>query len=436
MRTNDDRLHRLPATDHDTPATGPRPRSTQRVQVPHPPRAIPPQAATTASARTPRAAETLRVVVIGAGYAGVMAANRLAGHRTRSAAPIRVALVNPVDVFTERIRLHEALTAGGDASIPLHELLNEHVELVVGRATLVDRDAAVVRLDDDRTLPFDRVVIATGSSAAGPAGTLPLSTREHLAPLRQALEATDTSDTPSIRVIGGGLTGIEVAAELASAPRKPSSARLGVPRAGRSVELIDTRIVGGTLGARARQHARARLTRLGVHLVDRATSTPGAGPAPGALMIWAGGFRPVTVPIEPPVAMAGDGRIVVDAALRSPDDPRILAAGDCASSPASHVRASCAAALPLGAGAASTVIAEQEGGVARDVRVGFLGRCLSLGREYGLLDVARADDRSIGLIVGGRTGRLVKDQIMNRTTFWLRGEAARSGWYRGTPGPA
>lgn len=45
-----------------------------------------------------------RVVVIGGGYAGVMAANRLA-----SRDDLAVTLVNPRPQFVERIRLHSTL---------------------------------------------------------------------------------------------------------------------------------------------------------------------------------------------------------------------------------------------------------------------------------------------------------------------------------------
>ncbi len=46
------------------------------------------------------------ILVIGAGYGGMMAAIRLAGKTRRR--PVQVTLVNAVETFVERIRLHEA----------------------------------------------------------------------------------------------------------------------------------------------------------------------------------------------------------------------------------------------------------------------------------------------------------------------------------------
>jgi len=47
------------------------------------------------------------VVILGAGYAGLMAAVRLGRPKWR----LRVALINPLDQFVERVRLQESMVA-------------------------------------------------------------------------------------------------------------------------------------------------------------------------------------------------------------------------------------------------------------------------------------------------------------------------------------
>ena len=54
------------------------------------------------------------IVVIGAGYAGALAANRLA----RKAPEVAVTVVNPRPDFIERVRLHEQLA---DSALVTHE---------------------------------------------------------------------------------------------------------------------------------------------------------------------------------------------------------------------------------------------------------------------------------------------------------------------------
>ncbi len=88
----------------------------------------------------------LSVVVIGAGYAGVMATNRLlASLSDAEAERVRVTVVNPRPEFVERIRLHE-LAAGSRASvlIPLTDILHRDVRLQVGTARRIDPDARTV----------------------------------------------------------------------------------------------------------------------------------------------------------------------------------------------------------------------------------------------------------------------------------------------------
>lgn len=48
----------------------------------------------------------MKVIVIASGYAGVACATRLAHSAARRQQAIQITLVNPVDAFIERIRLH------------------------------------------------------------------------------------------------------------------------------------------------------------------------------------------------------------------------------------------------------------------------------------------------------------------------------------------
>ena len=56
------------------------------------------------------------VIVIGAGYAGLMCAPQLAPH-------VRVTLVDPAGHFTERVRSHELATGRPDITHPLRGFL-------------------------------------------------------------------------------------------------------------------------------------------------------------------------------------------------------------------------------------------------------------------------------------------------------------------------
>jgi NADH dehydrogenase len=77
--------------------------------------------------------ENTDVVVIGGGYAGVMAANRLT-QRT----DLTVTLINPRTTFVERLRLHQLVAGSDDAVVDFREVLAEGIRLVVDTVTRIN----------------------------------------------------------------------------------------------------------------------------------------------------------------------------------------------------------------------------------------------------------------------------------------------------------
>ncbi|MDT7637548.1 MAG: hypothetical protein QOC83_1836, partial [Pseudonocardiales bacterium] len=157
---------------------------------------------------------TTRIVVVGAGYAGLAAA-KLAARWTGA----EVTLVNAGDRFVERVRLHQLAAGQPLRDLPLAGLLRgTGVRLVVDRVTGIDAATRTVRLGE-RELGYDRLVYAAGSQAdldsvPGAARyAYPLASYPEASRLRAHL--ADSGDGGTVAVVGGGLTGIEAAAELA-----------------------------------------------------------------------------------------------------------------------------------------------------------------------------------------------------------------------------
>ena len=84
---------------------------------------------------------TTKVVVIGGGYAGTVAANHL-----RVRADVDITLVNPRPKFVERIRLHQFAAGNYDPTVDYGTLLGEGVRLVVDSATRIDIPSRTVQL--------------------------------------------------------------------------------------------------------------------------------------------------------------------------------------------------------------------------------------------------------------------------------------------------
>lgn len=369
-----------------------------------------------------------RVVVIGGGYAGVMAANRL------QRPDIDVALVNPRPQFVERIRLHQLAAGNDDAVTDFADVLGPQVRLVVDGATRIDAAARTVHLQSGGALGYDYLIYAVGSTGAAPAAVpgagqfaYPVGEFEDAQRLRQRL--ADVPVSAPVVVVGGGLTGIEAAAEFAGL--------------GRPTTLV-TDVLGPSLGAGGRRSVARQLAKLHVTVLD-GHAVAGVGPdhvalddgrtVPSAVTVWTAGFGVPGLAAASGLSTDALGRLLTDETLTSVDDVRILAAGDAASPSDRPYRMSCQAALPLGAQAANTVLARLAGTEPAGVNHAMSAQCISLGRRRGTLQFNHSDDSPRRIHLGGRAVALIKEQVCRFTVKWLRGEADKPGSYTWAEGP-
>lgn len=111
------------------------------------------------------AQSTSRILVIGAGYAGLLCTMRLAGKVSRHRA--QIILVNDQDTFTERLRLHQYATNQAIEWRSIPQLLRRTpVEFVRGNVVSIDPEHRVVMVQDlqrTRQLEYDYLVYALGS---------------------------------------------------------------------------------------------------------------------------------------------------------------------------------------------------------------------------------------------------------------------------------
>jgi NADH:ubiquinone reductase (H+-translocating) len=366
-----------------------------------------------------------QVVVIGGGYAGVMAANRLT-----SRAEVTVTLLNPRPRFVDRIRLHQDVVGGLDAELDYARVLNPRVRLHVGTATRIDAADHRVALQDGSTLDYDRLIYAVGSGSAAPRvpgaaeHALPFAGLEQARRLRAALHASP--DAP-VTVVGGGPTGIELASELAEA--------------GRSVTLICGSLLGPSLHARGRAAVARRLAALGATVLqgdgaeavavgpDAVTLADGRS-VPSGITVWTAGFGVPDLARRSGLTTDGAGRLLTDETLTSVDDPAIVATGDAASPSGAPYRMSCQAAMQLGPQAAETVLSRIDGTPPRPVVAAFAGQCISLGRASGIFQISRRDDVVTPAVIRGRAGAALKATICGSIRWELGVEARRPGVLR------
>ncbi|WP_454196244.1 NAD(P)/FAD-dependent oxidoreductase [Nocardia sp. Marseille-Q1738] len=356
-----------------------------------------------------------RIVVLGAGYAGLAAARRLA----RTARDARITVVDAHAAFVERVRLHQQAAGQRIPAWDLRELLERKgIDFVHAVATDIDTTGKRVVLDVAPALEYDTLIYALGSVAD--AERVP-GVAEHAYSIATQEDMKNlVVPRGTVVVVGAGATGIELAAELAES--NPDN----------RVLLIASDEPGAWLSPRARTHIRRTLERLGVEIrsdvkVIEVTSA-GVRLADGALVeaaatVWTTGFRVPGLAARSGLAVDSDGRVLTDATLRSVSHPDVYAAGDAAvvAGPGGReLRMACATALPTGKHAADAVVAKVRGAEPRPLRFRYVLQCLSLGRRDGLVQFVHADDAPGGMVLTGRTAAWVKERIVRGASWAAR----------------
>ncbi|WP_102143986.1 NAD(P)/FAD-dependent oxidoreductase [Mycobacterium hubeiense] len=371
-----------------------------------------------------------KVVVLGGGYSGTVAANRLRLAPT----DIDITLVNPRPHFVERIRLHQFAAGNYDAAVDYGTMLGEGVRLVVDTAERIDAAARTVHLASGATLNYDYLIYAVGSTGAVPASVpgageyaYPIAEFEHAQRLRATLDELHP-DAP-VTVVGAGLTGIETASELAEQ--------------GRRVTLVCGGQLAPSLSEPGRRSIAKWMRRHGVTVMENDVVTEVRPDAvvfadgavrPSAVTVWTAGFGVPDLAAHSGLHTDALGRLLTDDTLTSIDDDRIVAAGDAAAPPGEPPRMSCQAASQIGPQAAQTVLSRIAGTMPAEFDYGFVGSCVSLGRRAGTIQLARKDDTPVNYYIGGRVAAWLKEAICKGTVWGIRREGRKPGtafWYKG-----
>ncbi|MEV0289939.1 MULTISPECIES: FAD-dependent oxidoreductase [unclassified Kribbella] len=365
----------------------------------------------------------IAVVVVGGGYAGVMAANRLTQRDD-----VAVTVVNPRPVFVPRLRLHQLVAGTHDAVVDYKEVLADDVRLVVDTVTWIDATGRSVALAQGGSIDYDYLVYAVGSESAGlrvpgvAEFAYPVATLEAAQRLRSVLH--DVPQSAEVTVVGGGPTGIETAAELAEQRR--------------TVTLVCGGVLGPYLHSRARRTASRYLARLGVRLIEGSGTTVTAvtrdtvqltdgRTVPSRVTIWTVGFDVPDLAERSKLSVDAAGRLLTDETLASVDSDRIVAAGDSSAPSDLPFRMSAYAAGCLGAHAADTVLDRIAGEQPKPIDLSFPAMCVSFGRRTGIFQLARKDDTAVPLYFTGLAGKTLKELSCESSVKHLVTEAHKPG---------
>lgn len=366
--------------------------------------------------------DTYDIVVVGGGYSGMTAVDRIAAHRPS----VRVALVDGKDEFVERIRLHEA-AAGHERKVFRYE---PHLKAIgagfmQGRVESIDTGASRLRIagaDGSRhDWAYRHLILALGSRTNK--AVIP-GIAEHAVCLDSVEDAAELARWARgggrLLVIGGGLTSFESVAEFAETF---PSLRVTLVSA---ATLAPSDAPGG-YSAAAVDYLRRTFQRLNVQFLE---NTPvqklqaGRAVLAGGEVIefdrciWAGGFSVSDLPQRAGIAVGKGGRIACAPTLQSVSHPQIIATGDIAevnAEPSGVCRMSCAAGRPMGEAAAASALALLDGAKPAAFHFAFTFRCISLGRQDGLIQFVDVMDRPLAEVWTGARAARWKEYVCSRT---------------------
>lgn len=359
-----------------------------------------------------------RVVIIGAGFAGLSAARELARH------DVDIVLIDKQNHHLFQPLLYQVATAGlspADIAQPIRSIVRKQprTQVLLDSVEGIDKAARSIRLASGAMLDYDALLIATGARhsyfGASWADRAPgIKTIDDAISVRRtillALERAETSRQEHLAerveyltfvVVGGGPTGVEMAGAIAELTRAAAEAEFPhITRHCVRIILVQSeqRLLPSfpaSLGSAAQRALEALgvQVRLGcrVTAIDDDGVIIGDQRIAAITVVWAAGVSasPAATWLDATADRAG--RVIVGADLAVPGHPDIFVAGDTAAvidASGKSVPGIAPAAKQMGRHAARTAVARLLGKQSPGAfRYQGFGNLATIGRKYAVVDL-------------------------------------------------
>ncbi|TGK00195.1 NADH dehydrogenase FAD-containing subunit [Leptospira langatensis] len=362
------------------------------------------------------------ILILGGGYAGIIAANRLA----RKKEDLQITLLTANPNFVEKIRNHQVIAGNLKKTHSIRDLLHKKVDLVLAKATKIEPQNNRVILENGEAISYDFLGYTPGMRSVNlknlPGNYFSIVNPEDCSQLRKKMEK---SSSPRVTVLGAGLTGIETATEIAET----------YPHA--RVTLMDSGSVGKSFSSVGAEYIRKILSDLKIEVVeDSKAESLGEDhiqTSKGSFhfhdyCVTSVGFVASDLGSKSGLPHYPNGQVILDEYMQVPEYSNIIGAGDAVKPEGeqySPLRMACATALPMGIYMAERI----SGLLGLKTSVGntpfsmaYVIRCVSLGRNRGIVQSVQPDDVPVEKIWTGKMAAFIKETICKFTILSLRME--------------
>lgn len=322
-----------------------------------------------------------KFIILGGGYGGLAVANRfLEGEIPPDTQIVLIDRMPYQGLKTE----YYALAAGtvSDIDIRVAFPTDSRIELKYGNVQNIDLQAKLVYLQDEEPLPYDRLVIALGctDNYHGIAGA------EQYAASIQSLSSTrktyqmlnDVKTNGHINIVGGGLSGVEIAAELRES-RPDLNIRI-IDRGSRVLSAFPEKL-SAFVSEWFHEHGVDLSPHISIEQLEPNGIIHNNGLfIPSDVTVWTAGIQPVGIVQQLDVPKDPQGRVLLNEHHQIPTYSDVFVVGDCASLPFSP---SAQAAGAQGEQVAQVMQAIWQGETPKLGQIKLKGVLGSLGKKSG-----------------------------------------------------
>ena len=368
---------------------------------------------------------TKDIVILGAGFAGVLAAQTARKYLNTLEANITVVNQFPThQIITELHRLAGGTIKEGAVALSLEKIFKgKDINLEIAKVNSFNADKKEVQLSNGKTLSYDTLVVSLGSQTGffGIPGleenSFVLKSVDEANAIREHIEAriaeyakSKNEADATIVIGGGGLTGVELVGEIVDHFPKVA-AKYGVPFEDLKIKLVEAgpKILP-VFPDNLIERATTSLAKRGVEFI---TSTPVTGvegnviqlkdrePIVANTLVWTGGVAPL--PLVGESGLNCDrGKATINDFLQSTSHPEVFVIGDASAhipNPGDRPTYAPTAQVAWQQGeiAGYNIFAQVLGHDMKEFKFTNSGTLGSLGRKDGIATVGANNTQLVGL---------------------------------------